>query len=173
MIPILPDDHTHVYDALAVLAPHAKWYLGVGVQEGGCVRAVVSANPHILLTLCDTWGLHHGGTGRGNHDHIDAMLKELGCLRGNVYYLDGPSQELIPTLTKQYDLSYVDGDHSEQAAFEDLINVWARTAGIMVVHDIYMPPVRAAMQRFLDTLDSPPSHISTLSESTGTAVLYR
>jgi hypothetical protein len=68
-----------------------KTYLGIGVNEGGCVRTVVTAIPEIDLTLCDTWGTIHGGRGRGNHNHIVELLEKAGH-RGNVRFLDGPSQ---------------------------------------------------------------------------------
>jgi hypothetical protein len=166
----LAPQEMHVYDALEKLAPCAKSYLGIGVQEGVCVGRVVAANPDMeSLVLCDTWGLHHGGTGRGNHAHIEEMLARAGY-RGRVRFLDGLSQSLVPTLSESFDLSYVDGDHSEELALQDLRNAWERTRLAMVVHDTSMPPVAAALKRFMAncagvTVD--------LSGWTGTTVVYR
>lgn len=159
------------YDVLAALAPAASSYLGIGVQEGVCVEHVVRTQPTVNLTLCDTWGLTHGGTGRGSHAHIDRKLIALGHL-GSVVYLDGASAELIPTLRgRSFDLAYVDGDHSEAAAMTDLLNTWPLVTGAMVVHDIRMATVWAALTRFLDTAGE--ASVRCCAGGHGTAVVFR
>ncbi len=156
--------HAHVYDILAYYADDVREhfeggqrpfnYLGIGVQEGGCVERVALANPYINLTLCDTWMHEHGGTGRGNHDHVEYKLIEAGHL-GERVYLDGPSQRLIPELPDRptFDLSYVDGDHSYEGAFTDLVETWLRTRGVMIVHDIRFEDVGRAFFRWTDCAD--------------------
>lgn len=159
------------YEILTALAPDARSYLCVGVQEGECLEHVVRANPAIeRLALCDTWGPEHGGTGRGTHDHIAARLARLGYC-GSVAYLDGRSEDLVPTLTESFDLSYVDGDHSEEAAFVDLGNVWPRTSRAMVVHDIRMASVWSAFTRFCDSIKG--ASLACAMGGFGTAVAYR
>lgn len=161
----------HVYEILRMLAPVATSYLGVGVQEGECVRNVVQANPDIKsLTLCDTWGPHHGGSNRGNGNHVVEMLEREGY-KGRVLMLDGPSQELIPGMTYNVDLSYVDGDHSEECAYQDLVNAWSHTRFAMVVHDVSMPAVRAALGKFAVMYQGARAVIDITG--TGTAVVYR
>lgn len=159
------------YEVLAALAPRARSYLCVGVQEGECLGHVISANPAIRrLALCDTWGSHFGGTGRGSHDHIAARLAKAGWA-GTVNYLDGDSRRLIPLLNETFDLSYVDGDHTEEAALEDMLNVWPRTLLAMVVHDIRTVPVWSALIRFLDGV--PAATVSCAMGGFGTAVVWR
>lgn len=159
------------YEILAAHAPLASSYLCVGVQEGECLQHVIDANPALeRLALCDTWGREHGGTGRGNHDHIAARLAKAK-FRGTVRYLDGPSADLIPSLDESFDLSYVDGSHAEADAYQDLLNVWPRTAWAMVVHDIRMSSVWAALTRFLDTIDA--ARMACAMGGHGTAVIYR
>lgn len=163
------------YEILSELAPHASSYLCIGVQEGVCLRHVLTANPSIRqLILCDTWGTAHGGSGRGNHDHISAMLRLDIRYRGDVLYLDGDSADLIPKLLPpdSVDLSYVDGDHAEEAALTDMVNVWPLTKKAMIVHDIRMPEVWAALTRFLDTVLSQCT-VSIANGGTGTAVIWR
>ena len=159
------------YEILAALAPRARSYLCVGVQEGECLGHVIAANPLIeRLALCDTWGSQHGGTGRGNHDHIAERLMSARY-GGAVHYLDGRSADLIPTLTETFDLSYVDGDHSEEAALVDMGTVWPRTRWAMVVHDIRMAQVWAALTRFLDGKTG--ATLACAMGGYGTAVVYR
>ena len=114
------NSHAISYDILRELARDASSYLCVGVQEGECLMNVVRAKPTLeKIALCDTWGPHHGGTNRGDHEHIARKLLELG-FGGRILWLDGPSQTLIKTLFETFDLSYVDGDHAEQPAYEEI-----------------------------------------------------
>jgi hypothetical protein len=168
----------HVYEILSAQAKAAKSYFCIGVQEGGCLKHVLQANPSIeKIALCDTWGPYHGGSNRGSHDHIVVMLRQLEW-EGEVVWLDGPSGELIPTLlgVHEFDLSYVDGAHDEASAYADLVNTWPLTRNALVLHDTNMPPVEAALQRFLlemrDSRFTPSSHVRSLF-GTGTVVLIR
>lgn len=165
----------HVYQILALFASFAESYLGIGVQEGECVRHVVEANPTIDLTLCDTWGSQHGGTNRQSHNHIEEMLARVGH-RGSVVFLDGSSQDEIPKLSGMFDLSFVDGDHSERGAYQDFLNVWPRTRKAMLVHDVFTQTVATALMKFFNdkvSSASQPSQVTYSSDGTGTAVVYR
>ena len=158
------------YEILAALAPGARSYLCVGVQEGECLGHVLRSNPKIeRLALCDTWGPHHGGTNRGSHAHVEERLSRAG-FGGSVIWLDGPSQSLVPTLDDTYDLSYVDGSHGEDDAFADFCNVWPRTSWAMVCHDIKMSPVSQALDRFLERFPSVSLHRALGGH--GTAIVY-
>ncbi len=172
--PFLPA-HLEVYQILAELAREASTYLGIGVQEGECVRHVVQANPKIDLTLCDPWGSTHGGTGRGSPEHIHVLLTEEQH-RGGVKILTGLSQELVPRLdfNVSFDLIYIDGDHSELAALDDLRNCWWRCRWAMVVHDVHMPPVWSALTKFLaEGINASEAQVVYCNGGTGTAVVYR
>lgn len=162
------------YDVLAAEALRARTYLCVGVQEGNCLEHVLNANGSIKrLALCDTWGPHDGGTNRGSHDHIQALLERLGW-SGEVVWLDGDSTKMIPTLpnSRDWDLSYVDGGHSEECAYADMVNVWPRTRLAMVVHDFRFPSVGEAVWRFLDWT-SGIKNVQIAPKGTGTLVVYR
>ena len=68
----IPRDSRH-HDVLAFAASllNAVSYLEIGVQEGASLRRVLSFNRSISrIGVCNTWGKEHGGTGRGNHNHI-------------------------------------------------------------------------------------------------------
>lgn len=167
----------HVYDILDRLAAQADTYLGIGVQEGECLRQGLlrdDSNREIDLTLCDTWGRQHGGTGRGSPAHIHVLLTELRHT-GGVRILSGESQRLIPQLEPTpFDLIYVDGDHQEAPALDDLRNCWPRCRWAMVVHDVHMFPVWSALTRFLaEGSNAAEAQVVYCNAGTGTAVVYR
>jgi hypothetical protein len=128
----------------------ATSFLEIGVQEGFSLAAVVGANAYMKkVALCDTWGWVDGGTGRGSHEHIEALLDGLGY-RGERIYLTGDSKVTVPTLREAtFDLIHVDGDHTEAGAYADLHNVTPLAGRYIVVHDIFMPSVWAAVSRWL------------------------
>lgn len=161
-----------VYDILRDLAKEADSYACVGVQEGNCLRHVLLGNPCLKrLALCDTWGPEHGGTNRGGHAHIEKMLRDLGY-NGEVLFLDGDSITRLPELSQNYDLTFVDGGHDEQTAFSDLMSMWPRTSKFMVVHDVHMDSVQAALARFLSVMGDW-NAVQYSSNGTGTNVVSR
>lgn len=131
------------HDVLASLAARCDSYLEIGVQEGLSAIAVAKVNPSIGMTLCDTWGREHGGTGRGGPEHVERALMGVGHA-GRRVYLNGDSKELVPRLTEQFDLVHVDGDHSHDGAYADLRNVFPLVRRYLVVHDFQFGDVRNA-----------------------------
>ena len=132
-------------------------FLEIGVQDGGSLRAVLSAHHPARLTLCDDWGLAYGGTGRGSHDHVTALLAEL-AFQGVVTWLDGRSDERLPELpSERYDTVHVDGDHSAPGALYDLVEAGRllRPGGAIVIHDLQFQPVSRAVRLFNGMLDVP------------------
>lgn len=164
----------HVYQLLTNLARDAKSYFCIGVQEGNCLLNVIRANPDLeQLALCDTWGPHHGGTGRGTHDHIARLLASEKFV-APVEWLDGSSRDLVPRLVArgaQFDLTFVDGDHSFEGASIDLQNTWPLTRRVLVLHDTEMPPVQQALDAFLLGRDG--IRTQRFTYGTGTTILYR
>ena len=139
MAPLLhPDASQH--EILAVLARTlpVRRYLEVGVQEGCSLWVVHEAAKRTLrhVALCDDWGREAGGSGRGDHDHITHMMRGLGY-RGELFYLDGQSQDRVPSLRERRpeyraELIHIDGDHRHPAVLEDLRNCWPICTGAMV-----------------------------------------
>ena len=113
-----------------------KQYLEIGTREGGSLVAVLQhSNPHPeLVVMCDTWGNTAGGTGRGDHSHIQKLLNELDY-KGEIIWLDGSSLDLIPSLQQTFDFILVDGAAS--VASKDLENSWPLldNLGLLVMDD--------------------------------------
>lgn len=136
-----PDESLRAFLASHCRAFPPASYLEIGTREGDSLRVVVE-NSHTLrrIVCCDTWGGEWGGTGRGGHDHIEAMLAAM-LYDGEVAYLDGDSKRTVPTLRGQFNLALIDGDHSAEGGRADLDNVLPLIAqgGCIVFHDIAHP----------------------------------
>lgn len=112
-------------------------YLEIGVREGDSLRAVLDGYFPFKITLCDTWGSSFGGSGRGDHKHIEKLLEEEQY-NFLVKFLDGDSKYMIPTLNEEFDLILVDGDHSYKGAYRDLKQTWRllKKGGLLVFDDV-------------------------------------
>ena len=149
------DKSLHDYLRDVALSPGVRRYLEVGCREGDSLRQIVANSALIArVVVCDMWGPMYGGTGRGGHDHIDAMLNGF-AYTGDRLFLDGDSKELVPTLREQFDLVLVDGDHSPAGALADLTNCWplVEPGGQLVFHDVCHPAhpgLRTLFHVFMD-----------------------
>lgn len=134
-------------------------YLEVGVREGDSMVCVLKACVPMRLYLCDDWGTAAGGTGRGNHAHIQAMLDDQ-ALNVNPVFLDGNSHELLKKVEVTFQMITVDGDHSELGAAEDLKDCWPllELNGFLFFDDIFHEQhmyLNDVLNRFLhDTPDA-------------------
>ena len=114
-------------------------YLEIGVNEGGSLMSLLKHHRPKEITLCDTWQDAWGGTGKGDAEHIIELLKDIEY-EGEVWFLNGYSQELVPQLKgkKTFDLILVDGNHSYRGAWLDLNNSWKilNEGGYIIFDDI-------------------------------------
>ena len=64
---------------------------------------------------------------------------------------------------RSFDLVYVDGDHSEIGAFNDLCNFWGvlNVGGHLLVDDSVLVAVRCAIKRFLTIVNEPNYEVAT------------
>ena len=138
-----PDKHI-LYSALYSVAVWTKpqRYLEIGVNEGDSLRVVLDATNLEFLALCDIWDDTYGGKGWGSHTHIETILKECKY-NGEVEFLDGNSHLLIPDYkpSENFGLILVDGDHSYNGAWMDLMNAWKllKKEGYIVFDDLTHP----------------------------------
>lgn len=109
-------------------------------------------NPDTELYLFDNWSFHGGEDG---HHRIEDLLVN-GFHHTRYHIVDGDSQTTLPdqlrSVKGQIDLAFIDGDHTEEGAWTDLMNMRHRFK-IMVFHDLYHPQhgyLASLFQRYVD-----------------------
>lgn len=127
----------------ATIAGEPRSYLEIGTREGNSLSTVLKYDWMKRIqrvACCDNWGSSYGGTGRGGHVHIEALLNEIGYA-GAIEFHDGDSKETVPKIEGLFDLILVDGDHSYEGASADMENSWSKLApgGYMVIDDLIHP----------------------------------
>jgi hypothetical protein len=120
-----------------------KSYLEIGVCDGFSIQCMIREFPSIeKVVLSDTWGNEFGGSDKGNHDHIIGLLASEGFDLAKVIFLDGDSKDTIPTYFAlndgEFDLIYVDGDHTPLGCLSDITNC-IKHCKILAVHDVRHP----------------------------------
>lgn len=175
--------HPCAYDALDIAARlvRARSYLEIGVYDGGSLFSVLQAStPLSRLVLCDLfahdwimWGRGNGGAPAGTHAHIDQILA-LRNYQGSVDFCVGDSKQLVPRLPKDqpFDLIFVDGDHSYEAAIVDFRNVWplSPVGGLIVMDDSSRPELQRVCQEIESVYQMRP--LFMLDDGADTTTVY-
>ena len=155
-------------------------YLEIGTREGGSLQVVLNEAKETLesVWVADLWTTEYGGTGRGNHSHIDLLLDSLG-FDGKRVFLDGNSQHTIPALmpekAESFDLILVDGDHSHEGGRADLENTWPliRVGGAVVFHDITHPAHMYLLECFMKFAIERNALLRVITEPYGVGVAFK
>jgi hypothetical protein len=171
------DQSLHEHLRSVALSEGVEAYLEIGCREGDSLRQVV-ANSAVLrrVVVCDMWGPLYGGTGRGTHAHIDAMLNQF-VYTGEREFHDGDSKVTVPKILGQFDLVLVDGDHSAEGALADLRNCWPLVArgGQLVFHDVLHPAHRYLRDVFAEFIGQQEDcwRVSWIMEGHGVACAWK
>jgi|694.fasta_scaffold24299_12 hypothetical protein len=111
-------------------------YLEIGCFEGNCHKWMyenILTHPLSKSTVIDPFekSLTHGNS-------YDTFKHNLSDNLDKINILEGFSDDVLPTLEKEtYDIIYIDGDHTAEAAFKDGVNSFPllKTGGIMIFDD--------------------------------------
>lgn len=111
-------------------------YLEIGCFEGNCHKWMyenILTHPLSKSTVIDPFekSLTHGNSYNTFKHNLSDNLDKINILKGF-------SDDVLPTLEKEmYDIIYVDGDHTAEAAFKDGVNSFPllKTGGIMIFDD--------------------------------------
>lgn len=105
-------------------------------------------NKDVELFLFDDWSHEMGKGGEARLKILLNTTRPTG--KNNI--ISGDSKETIPTFLANYkqkiDLVFVDGDHSREGAWLDLMNV-KDSFKVLVFHDLYHPQHRYLEDLFL------------------------
>jgi hypothetical protein len=156
-----------------------RHYLEIGTRDGDSLRVVLENTSELQsVWVADLWGNDYGGSGRGNHQHIDQLLDDFN-FEGRRAFLDGNSRDTIPALMPEkadaFDLVLVDGDHSYEGGMADLVNVWplVKPGGAVVFHDITHPAHLDLQQCFHEFVASKNAPHEIIAEPYGVGVAWK
>lgn len=133
-------------------------YLEIGTRRGRSTCMVATASKHTNIFCADMWQENYANNENPGPDHVREQLKHVGHA-GAVNFISGDSHIEIPKFFAMhpdldFDLITVDGDHSVEGAWDDLINVIEklRVGGVIVFDDIdnpYCPGLLGVWERFI------------------------
>jgi predicted O-methyltransferase YrrM len=169
--------------ALQCVARHAspKMFLEVGVRKARSMAQVAVASPECHLIGVDLWVNPYASVQNPGPDFVRAELQRLGH-RGPLELFSGDSHVVLPQLFAdrpelQFDLINVDGDHSNEGAWDDLTAVvpHLRMGGFLVFDDI-IHPLHTLMEVWSDFQSKYAGEFRFLTNSqdrNGTGIAFR
>jgi hypothetical protein len=113
-------------------------YIEVGVLTGNSARAVLSTGKCRHATLIDTFATDLSRQWESTPELVEKNLAEF---KGIFDIRVGDSAVVLPTLLREYDIGFVDGEHNEPACLSDMEKMFPllRENGIMFVDDLENP----------------------------------
>lgn len=133
-------------------------YLEIGVRRGRSACVVAAGAPNVDLYAFDMWQPDYGNNANPGQSLVRAELAAFGH-KGSLTFVEGNSHDTLPGFFRenaslQFDLVTVDGDHSPQGAWFDLVDVAPHVAvgGIIVFDDTanpYCPGLQGVWDRFV------------------------
>lgn len=140
-------------DLLSVLYVATIWvqpksYLEVGVASGRSMSIVAAIQQDCAITGIDLWKANRLDIPRNNLKTFDH--------KGSLKLIRGNSHNELPKLRKRnetFDLILIDGDHHEEGATRDLIDVipMLSRGGILVFDDIIAPWLNKIWEELIES----------------------
>lgn len=143
-------EHWKYMDSLSLLSAYARLarprrYLEIGVRNGKALCVVASAFPSTAIVGFDLFQDEYGGMPLLGPEHIRRELQKVAHT-GPLELVTGDSHATVPAFLSahpgiEFDLVYVDGDHSPAGARADLEVVVGALAygGTLIFDDLCNP----------------------------------
>ncbi len=175
--------HWHYLDAVNTLYAAAKLikpehYLEIGVRRGRSACTVARACPDVTLHAFDMWIQGYAGMDNPGPAFVRQELQKHGH-RGQVTFTDGDSHRTVPEYLArnpnlQFDLVLVDGDHSEDGAYDDLRNVLPRirSGGMVIFDDITHPAHPYLLKVWRKAMDAHPGFMAHEFTESGYGIAF-
>jgi len=127
--------------------------LSENVSEGIVEVGRYKGGSTLLFSLANTKvPIHSIDNAPQDDDYLRTLMHTLGVGK-NVNIIVGDSQNTKYSSIGNYDLLFIDGDHSYQGCLNDLNNWWEQLSrgGHLVCHDCYYLPVQNAVHDFINS----------------------
>lgn len=130
-------------------------YIEVGVFRGESALAVMSTGHCRYALLIDDFSNTHCGDATSSLQTVEKNLHDFG---GLFEIKARPSHEVLPTITRQFDIGFVDGEHTIEGCRGDIELMWPliREDGVMFVDDMQHPAymhIRGLVEKFATKKD--------------------
>ena len=133
----------HKLIADAVTAHAAKLgrlvdYIEVGVLTGNSAKAVLGTGKVRYAVLIDNFSNTHCGDSQSSPE---IARNNLATYAGLFDIRVGSSTDILPTVVEDFDVGFIDGDHTDAVCWSDMVNMLRliREDGIMFVDDLDNP----------------------------------
>lgn len=157
-------DYTSVRTVLGSFAQLAapRTYLEIGTRRGHSACLVVNCtSTPIDIYSFDLWMENYAGEANPGQQLILSELQKFQ-FNGTIRFFDGDSKQTIPTFFRntdhpqKIDLVFVDGDHSDEGARIDILNVidHVSVGGLLVFDDITHPAHRTLLNVWHSLMDA-------------------
>jgi predicted O-methyltransferase YrrM len=156
-------------------------YLEIGVRRGKSMAQVASRRPSCRIVGCDLWVSPYGGVDNPGPTFVQQEMARLGH-SGPLMLVSGDSHDVLSRWEAEgsrehFDVVTVDGDHSDEGAWADLVQATelVRPGGFLVFDDIVHPAhsLERVWARFRETYSSVFEFVENLADHNGTGVARR
>ena len=124
-------------------------YIEIGVLTGNSAKAVLGTGKVRYAALIDNFSNTHCGEVRSS---ARVVAKNLQAYAELFKIFEGDSRNVMPKITDEFDVGFVDGEHTDRACWNDMENMLRvlREDGIMFVDDLDMNgfTLRPTVERF-------------------------
>ena len=150
---------TFLHASATLLKP--RNYLEIGVRRGRSLSIVAQCSPECSIFGFDLWMQNYAGMPNPGPDFVRNELMRVGFV-GKLELVSGDSHQTLPSFFREFpeiefDMINVDGDHSDEGARLDLLQVLPHLAvgGILLLDDITHP-----QHRYLEVVVTPQEQAS-------------
>lgn len=137
--------------------------LEVGVAQCGTGLHILENYPNFNYTGLDKWeydtSLQHESNKLRNWNSQEkwdgiykTVLQNTEKFGERCQIIRECSREFLPTYTKKFDVIHIDGDHSADGVYQDLVlcHSLLKSNGIMWMDDVEMSSVKQGIDKFLE-----------------------
>lgn len=165
---LVEDNELECLQRLAQAVPDGGLIVEIGCLYGGTTAVLALSNPLAAITTIDNFSWHPEGHPPTSAKLLKANMKKLGVK--NVSVEEGDSRVIGKSWDEPIDFLWIDGGHSFEFVYSDLIN-FGKHAEVIALHDFDNPfwtTIRAAIEKYI--ADNPQWSIA---EIVGTVAVLR